>query len=1134
MSLLEFEKLFRPCNLADEFHAKIRDRAAMDKLDDLLYGMLAHPSEHEDLTQLLRNVLVCLRIHMADPESAMPLAQRWQAYQVGKSTAFGETMAAALPATPPSPAASKAAIRSESPVLMIRRLAALCRFNAGDVAPSILAIRPNPGIAPLGGAGFLGEVKDLLQQVAKLGDAATSPLGLSPHLELPIDRQGRQPLVTVVTALGDDIHSRLAVPSSVEYRADGITGAFPIPTHVEDLADYVMQMVVDTIAGFAAAHRRKLFLSEMGTVRVVAKPMANDATGGISRKSKTVFAVMPVPCPRTLSANQQRLAPESAACPPSIVSDSYVLGKLLAEVLGRAHKDFMAHKDFIARGLAAAFARLERFVEPILRICLERDASKRMTAELLEMRVWLLVIAASIDTSSVDGMDAPTIAVRRATQRATQRATPDAPQPRDGFHAHFDFTKKELSLAADPAAKAPTGGKKLFTETGELTPKGGAITPAGAVLLQAAGLADNITSACTAKAVAVRTTDLNLRPENVPAFEEKKAALFRYRHPNLVPYVEVTHLPATNKVAFTMPHCNALSLDELLVKLEGSLPHDMAGQFASAVGAQLLLGLAYIHTVHGAAHGNLKPSNILLTTEGCVAMNDYDAVRDVLGAPAATAEGLRRKQKAELEVVARVMYTIAALQPWEQTQERLRWKLEDKIPNPTLRSVIQYLLQYDATADGGLAIAAWTERPFFLDHSSNRTLVDTPCSRLLREHLRAKAVAAPKVDLPPKMTLAVENEHWRQLESDTTLAALRKLALCNAFATHQRSMSEATWRFIKQSIVPMMYHKKAVASSASEWTVVHEVNPRVSFIKFSASIVERFKLPGTTPYGVVKIVDLKPEEASSHALRRAVTIMERGHHPNIVRMLAATRQGKRVHIIFEAEDYGSLRDVLAGLADDRANKGEMPSPEQLLHFFLGIATQLLVGLVFLHEKLGVAHRDLTDEHILVSGDGKLRLCSFGASGMGTPGTDSDMVQLSKLLQSIQAELFSEVPAAAAPDPTAFKTLATFVEKMRKSTTPYEMLQDRSLLQEAGFYLPTRSDSTYRADLDTARKIANLDTRSLVEEMRSWKRFDDANPVGDKRFTLRGKMKDVIAAREEKSIQAVAAIVRLVPKKIAST
>jgi serine/threonine protein kinase len=93
-------------------------------------------------------------------------------------------------------------------------------------------------------------------------------------------------------------------------------------------------------------------------------------------------------------------------------------------------------------------------------------------------------------------------------------------------------------------------------------------------------------------------------------------------------------------------------------------------------------------------------------------------------------------------------------------------------------------------------------------------------------------------------------------------------------------------------------------------------------------------------------------------------ILERLAHPNIVRVITTTDRGGEHQIVMEYVAGGSLRQTLRA-------KGRL-SPERAL----AIALELSDALARAHH-LGVIHRDVKPENVLMAEDGTPRLADFG-------------------------------------------------------------------------------------------------------------------------------------------------------------
>ncbi|MEQ1504346.1 MAG: protein kinase [Myxococcota bacterium] len=102
----------------------------------------------------------------------------------------------------------------------------------------------------------------------------------------------------------------------------------------------------------------------------------------------------------------------------------------------------------------------------------------------------------------------------------------------------------------------------------------------------------------------------------------------------------------------------------------------------------------------------------------------------------------------------------------------------------------------------------------------------------------------------------------------------------------------------------------------------------------------------------------------------------RANHPNVVQVLDAGRDSGRYYLVMEHLPGRSLHQLVA-----REHRWPRPLP---LRLQLGILVQVLDGLHHLHElrdhhgaPIGVVHRDLSPENVVVSFDGAIKVIDLG-------------------------------------------------------------------------------------------------------------------------------------------------------------
>lgn len=223
-------------------------------------------------------------------------------------------------------------------------------------------------------------------------------------------------------------------------------------------------------------------------------------------------------------------------------------------------------------------------------------------------------------------------------------------------------------------------------------------------------------------------------------------------------------------------------------------------------------------------------------------------------------------------------------------------------------------------------------------------------------------------------TFADQFDQWKTLRNNQDTPRLMKIALDQAFIEltqqwNSRSMKKLSELFkLKDQRTPIM-------SSPSEWNVLQTVtkNTKIHIVEFKAEIKHRFALSGDI--GVVKILEIN-DEKEVKPIRRAVTILEKSQHPNILRLLGATKQKatqeslSTCNVFTEFMDLGSL-----DMVTDRVREQTQAVQK---NFFMAMTVQVLMGLNFLHKKLKVNHLFIDASHILINNAGRVKLSSFGA------------------------------------------------------------------------------------------------------------------------------------------------------------
>lgn len=100
---------------------------------------------------------------------------------------------------------------------------------------------------------------------------------------------------------------------------------------------------------------------------------------------------------------------------------------------------------------------------------------------------------------------------------------------------------------------------------------------------------------------------------------------------------------------------------------------------------------------------------------------------------------------------------------------------------------------------------------------------------------------------------------------------------------------------------------------------------------------------------------------------REIRLLRHLHHPNIISMRECLHRGPKIHIILEYCPF-ALSDLLADQPDNKLN---ISVARDLFH-------QLCYGLQHLHS-LGIVHRDIKPQNLLITNCGLLKIIDFGVS-----------------------------------------------------------------------------------------------------------------------------------------------------------
>ena len=127
--------------------------------------------------------------------------------------------------------------------------------------------------------------------------------------------------------------------------------------------------------------------------------------------------------------------------------------------------------------------------------------------------------------------------------------------------------------------------------------------------------------------------------------------------------------------------------------------------------------------------------------------------------------------------------------------------------------------------------------------------------------------------------------------------------------------------------------------------------------KIEHSITKRVEAMKLVPLGV------SSESELVQRFEREIQVQARLHHPNIVGVYNAVRDGRSIALVMEYVEGECLQRML--------ERGRLP-----VHASVGYAGQVLDALAYAHQ-LGVVHRDVSPANIIITPDGTAKLTDFG-------------------------------------------------------------------------------------------------------------------------------------------------------------
>ena len=123
-------------------------------------------------------------------------------------------------------------------------------------------------------------------------------------------------------------------------------------------------------------------------------------------------------------------------------------------------------------------------------------------------------------------------------------------------------------------------------------------------------------------------------------------------------------------------------------------------------------------------------------------------------------------------------------------------------------------------------------------------------------------------------------------------------------------------------------------------------------------------------------------EKQRQLVEKEIKLLENLHHPNVITYFNSFKENGNFYIIIEYINGGSLEDLLV----DNIKKGKRIDERTIWDLLV----QSLSGLLYLHEKKRIIHRDIKPDNLLLDSEGRLKISDFGVSAIISEEVDDNL------------------------------------------------------------------------------------------------------------------------------------------------
>ena len=182
---------------------------------------------------------------------------------------------------------------------------------------------------------------------------------------------------------------------------------------------------------------------------------------------------------------------------------------------------------------------------------------------------------------------------------------------------------------------------------------------------------------------------------------------------------------------------------------------------------------------------------------------------------------------------------------------------------------------------------------------------------------------------------------------------------------------------------------------------------------------------------------------------REIKLLENLSHPHVITYFTSFSQNGNLYIIIEYINGGSLEDFINKSKENKTHIQEKKVWDLLV--------QSLSGLLYLHEKRKIIHRDIKPDNLLLDAEGNLKISDFGISAMKSENAEP----LLQCHNSIKGPIQFMAPEMASMKKYSFKSDIYMLGLTFYFLMNFEMSESKKVL--GPLIITTQNENAYESD-----------------------------------------------------------------------